>query len=810
LRRIRDWLDIILFEIRLSLRSLRRQPGFTVVVLLTLTIGIGSNLAIFNLFYPILLQPLPFPDSDRLIVIAEQAPAVDPAPVRLSYPDVRDFAAGNTALAGLAGFWYSDFTCSGQGSPEKLKGCMVSGSFTDILGVQPLLGRGFRSADEHPEAADVVLISEGLWRRKWGGDPDILGTSITFANIPFTIIGIMPASFSFPEQAEVWTPVWKVFLNHGEMFRDSRDFLAVGRMKEGISIAAARHDLQLIADSLAEQFPASHNGLEVQLTPIRAWIFSHLRHSVVVLYWIVSLLLLLACANVSSLLMARNAARRSEISLRMALGAGRARVLGQLMSETMLLAIAGGGLGFAIGWWGRSIFFRQAPVGIPVQMDVSFSPGLVILIAGIIAGTGVLFGLLPAISTVRSGQWTLLPSSRTRCVGTSASNRQHHILVSFETALAVIVLISAFLMLKSMVRQVAVEPGFTPENRISLYVTVPGSHDITGLYRELVDEVATIPGLAGVSTVTELPTGRITRTIQGYPLEMPPASPDRLPSYPVQISGAEYFSVMGIPILLGRGFREQDRLDGAQPVVVINDVFARRYWPGTDPVGQRLHLVLPPGENMESEIIGVCADTPNRGWGEPAVPAIHLLFDQVPEWDTFLIAHTDLDPTVALENIRRRIRAAYPHIPLSLFRPLTGAIRDENWQIPLYGRLFLVAALVTTLLAATGIYSVTTYAVSSRVREFGIRMALGVSPGHLIGWMFRQGLRRHIAGLAMGIPVALVSGRFMASLLFQVQPSDAGVFLGAIFVLTIVAAVAGWRPLLRISRLTVKDILDGE
>jgi putative ABC transport system permease protein len=758
-------IDAAIQDIRFALRSLHKKPGFAAAAVLSVAIGIGVNVAVFTLLYTVLIAPLPFAQPERLVAVEASAPEQDIQRMAVSYPILLDWQEQNRSFVGVAGFWYTNYTFTGHGRPERIRGTQVTANITEVLGVEPILGRTFRPDEEGPGVSNVVLIGEGLWRRRFGSDPEVVGQVITLGGQQFTIIGVMPAHFRFPEASDLWAP----FPWDATFPRFARFINVVGRLRPDQSMERALADMNILAGRLGEEYPDTDGGIGVRLTGLRQWIFGDETEPILIFYGIVCLVLLLACANVANLTLARNATRNQEVAIRTSLGASRGRMTRQFFTESLLLAVIGGAAGIAIGVYGRQLILALAPVNMP-YLAFEIRPVVVVMISAIVIASGLLFGLAPAITSVQTDPAGTLQSLSGRLTDGLQKASFRSFLVTCEIAIALAVLIGSNLMVKSALRQRAVDPGFTTENLATVFVTppdanYPGPEEITDFYDRLLATVVAMPGITDASIATELPKGSIDRSIPIYVEGTALPNTAQFPSYPTQNIEAGYFATTGIPLLRGRDFTNRD-FRGAQPVVIVNESFAH--------------------------------------------PGVYLPARQLPSWDVFLVARTVADPRSVMANLREAIWSIDPDLPLSEFRTMEEVLLETNWQIRIYSWVLGFFSVIALLLASTGIYGVMAYTVARRSREFAIRVAVGADPRTVLAMVIRQGGALCAVGLLVGVALATIGMQFFATLLFDVSPSDIAVYGISLGAMMAIGLAATYVPARRAIRMTPMDVLGQE
>ena len=705
-------------DVRYGLRQLRRAPGFAAVAIVTLALGIGANTAILSVVNAILLRPLPYADPDRLVVVLHEGrQPVSPA----NFLDWRARSRSFQSM-GAASFWSANFT--GREGPEKVPALRMTPEILPMMGVQPRLGRFFLPAETAPGRDRVVLLADGLWRRRFGGDPGIVGKSIPLNGEPYEVVGVMPPGFVFAPfwatEAEIWAPL---DLQTRADDRDAQFLRVFARLRDGASLEAARQETGAITASLEREFPGTNR--DVRVVPLRERVVGDVRPALLVLLGAVGLVLLIACANVANMLLARSSARRREIALRAAIGASRGRTIRQLLTEALVLAAAGGGAGLALGAWGLKALVALAPPGIPRLSDVSLDLRVLLVTFGAALATGIAFGLAPALQASRVGLQDALKDGGGAGAGREGG-RLRRVFVAAEVALALVLLIGAGLMARSFVALRNIDPGFDPRGVVTLEVSVVGTAQAAPgrrpvLYRNILERFAAVPGVRAAGAINHLPIGG---DIWGGPYAIegrPPSRPGESPSGTYRAVMPGYFETMRIPILRGRGIAEADGPD-APGVVVINDYMARHRWPGEDPIGRRIALAGgDPNRKAWATVVGVVKNAVRGEWSAEPDDEFYLSFLQARmllentnpafAYITF-VARTDGDPAALVPALRAAVWAIDPTLPISAVRTMESVVESANGGARFQTLLLAVFAAAAALLAAVGIYGVMSYAVS--------------------------------------------------------------------------------------------------
>ncbi|MGD8699340.1 MAG: ABC transporter permease, partial [Gemmatimonadales bacterium] len=770
---------------------------------------IGANIVVFTLFYAVLLEPLPYPSADRLLYVEETAPAWQIERMGFSYPDLVDFQERNRAFSHLAGFRYGPHSITGQDEPQRIMGCEVSADFLSALAIQPLLGRGFRPEEEKEGAERVALIGAGLWQSRFGGDPSVIGETITLDGESVTIVGVLPSSFRFPDASDVWTP----FRLSRTENRGRNTIGVIGRLRPGTGIEAAEADMVRIARELGEVHWGSTDALGARVMPLRSWLLGDWRNAAVAFYIVACLVLLLACANVANLLMARNTTRQREMAVRTSLGAWRLRIVRQLLTEGITLSFLGGVIGVAIGLLGRDFLISLAPVDLPSYLSFAVRPAPALIIAGIIVASGMIFSLGPAIGAARTDVGRTLRAESPRISSGLGKLRFRSALVALQLAMALAVLIGGGLMFKSLLKQMRVDPGFEPTGVVSLQLSLPEARYLEAelqqeFYRRVLEEARSLPGISDAGLATDLPVGRILRDGNFYPEGAQLAS-DKGPMYPFAHVSTGYFGTLGIPLLRGRDFSAADGGEGAPRVAIISELLARRHWPDGDPIGKRMARGdgPPSTEDGWATVVGVVGNTFTDGYGGPARPAVYEPIEKNSVFNIFLVARTNLAPRAAFAQLRSAIHGIDPNIPISSSRTMKRALLEANWQLRFYTWLFAAFSFIAILLASAGVYGVMSFAVASRSKEFALRFAFGAQPAQVERLVLRRAMALTAVGLILGLSAALGGARLLTGMLFQVDSTDLQVLVLATLAMASVALLAGYLPARRVLRIEPTAIL---
>lgn len=804
-------METLFQDLKYGLRTLARNPGFTLVAMLTLALGIGANTTIFSVINATLLKPLGFPDADRLVLVWETFGKGQDNYNIVSAPNYWDFKRQNhvfedVAIFDSAGRGYNLSATGTKQEPEQVSGLRVSASFFAVLGVKPFLGRTFVPEEETLGRDHEVVLSYGLWKRRYGGDPQLVGHTIKVDGEDFTVIGVMPREFQWqfwsgPRQ--LWVPVGYTKTDYG---RDDNSFLAFARLKPGITLAQARSEMEAIGARVAQQYPKEDPGMGATVQPMGDVGMEGLRQTMLALLAAVGFVLLIACVNVANLLLARGAARQKEFAVRRALGAAGARIARQLLTESLLLALFGGAFGFLLAAWsGEALFgvFRLDALHLPLrEVDSIGIDGRVFGFALLVSClTGVLFGLAPALSALRGDvNEPLKEGGRGSTEG--GGSRLRHALVASEVALALVVLCGAGLMIKSLARLLGVDPGLNPKNVLTMQMSVPqdaiyvGPPGLPRFCQDLDEHVSAIPGVVSVGAVAHLPFGG--NAGRGFQIEgQPAAEPEHMPGANYTVACPNYFRTMGVPLLNGREFTRQDTLD-SPAVIVINESMARKYWPKEDPVGRAIRLGGSDGPRLT--VVGVAGDVHHTGLDQDVQPQFFRPYTQA-GWPIMnVVARTTSASGTFTAPIKRAIAEFLPDRPVSDVATMEDIVRDSTGSRRFPMLLLAGFAVLALVLAAVGIVGVVSYSVAQRTHEIGIRMALGARTVDVLRLVVRGSMLWVLVGIAAGIAGSAALARLLGGLLYGVRPTDPVVLGSVSALLASVALLASYLPARRAAK----------
>ncbi len=793
-----DMIDTLRHDLRYAARALRRTPGFTVIAVLSLALGIGANTAIFSVVNAVLLEPLAFADPRRLVSIGEGNDGAPPGQQGATSPgSFFDIKAQTKAFSGMGAYTGSQGALVGHGEPEMLRGTATVGGLFDVLGVRPLFGRTSTIADEAPDAEAIVILSHATWMRFFGGDRSVVGKSVNLGGITRTVIGVMPESFRFPDGTSQY---WTASRMQPE-FRANRDqyqFGIVARLRPDATIETATAELAVVASRLRTDWAQYNTGLRLDVIPLRDAIVGNAQRPLYLLMGAVGLVLLIACANIGNLLLARATGRRREIAVRQALGAGRGRIARQMLTESVMLALLGGAAGVVMGRWLLSVLIGSDTIGLPRMEEIGLDGRVLIFTLVISVLAGIAFGMVPAMR-LSSARATDALRAGNRSAGGDRWTRSA--LVVSELALAVVLLAGAGLLLRSFALLQRVDPGLPTQQLLTFTVTArnaPPTFIETSL-----DRIRALPGVRDAAIISQLPiTGRgIGAWFNMF--DRPVGPNETPPGVAYRVASPGYFTTTGIPLRRGRLTTAEDRLDN-HPSVLINEALARAYWPTGDPIGRDIYLGAPDNRIFpRATIVGIVGDTKDGGLNSDALPTVFIPSGMMPSWPFFsYVIRTEVDPLSLAAPVRASIRALDAAMPIRDMRTmdqiLTDAVGPARWSMTLLG-LFAGMAL---LLAGVGIFGVLSFTVAQRTRELGIRTALGAAPRALRLMVLAQGMGLAAIGVVIGIGGALAVTRLMATMVYGVRTTDPLTYGVVAIVLIGVAGLASYLPARRATQVS--------
>jgi putative ABC transport system permease protein len=792
------WIESLWQDLCYGVRMLLKKPGFTAAAVITLALGIGANAVIFSVVNTALLRPLPFDDPDRLIMIRET-----------KLPEFTDFSVGpatfldwknqNTVFERLVAMTNTSLTLIGAGDPERLRGMLVTDGFFAMLGVRPQIGRDFLPEEDRAGRNNVVILSHRLWQRRLGGDPNVVNRAITLGGQSYTVIGVAPATFRFVDSdAEFWTPM---AFTAEQAEQRGRYLRAIGRLKQGVALEQARSEMSGIADRLAKQYP-SIAGWNVKLTPLLEYTVKDVKTPLLLLFGAVVFVLLIACVNVANLLLARSAAREKEIAIRASLGAGRAHIARQLLTESLLLALSGGAAGLMVVGWGMDMLLALAPEDLPRLSDVSLDGRALAFTAALTLLTGLGFGLFPALQASRPNLNETLKDAGRAATDDRGRRLMRSALVVAEIALALVLLAGAGLLIETFLRLRSVSPGFNPAGALAVVISLPqrkypDDDQQAAFYARLIERVAALPSVQAAGAVSLLPLSGGS-FIDSFEIEgRPPYPAGEEPSADYYSATPGYFKAMGIPLLRGRLFAERDST-GAPRIAIINETMAKRFFPGEDPIGKRLQVGVGPA--IYREIVGIVGDVKQQGLDQETTAQIYEPHAQRPFSSMALIARASSASANLSAAIRGEVLKIDKEQPVFIVKTIEEFLSASIAQRRFSALIFGIFGAVAMALACVGIYGVMSYSVAQRRHEIGVRMALGAGRHDVLRLVVGQGLKLVLWGLGLGLVGALVLTRFLKTLLFGVSPTEPLTFALIAVLLTAVAVLACWIPAWRATK----------
>jgi putative ABC transport system permease protein len=792
--------EYVLQDLRYAARTFRRAPGFTVLAILTIAVGVGASSAIFSIVNAVLLRPLPFPSAHQLLLVSGADRKTKQLFGDATPANFLDWRARNHSFSAMAAMRSARLTLSSGDHPERLAGAMVSANYFDVLDVKPTLGRAFRQSDEGPGAPRVVVLADGLWRQRFGGRTDAIGRSILINEEPYTIVGVMPPGIDYPEKTQAWVPPhWRVPDDPGipvtadpSAQRGHGYFQVLARLKPDVSFVRAQADMDAVALAMEHDYPNDNQNAGVSLLTLRDDLVSDVRPTIVLLFVAVGLVLLIATANVSGLLIARATARQQEVAVRVALGATRGRILVQLLTESVLLAAAGGGCGVLLAMWLVAPLVALSPSDLGnVSIDTT------VLVYGLLVSTaaGLLFGLAPARQLSQLNVNNDLKQSSRGAVG-AAQRRVRSALVAAEIALSLVLLVAAELTIKSFIRLQHVPMGFNPEHVLAISVTPPGERYAkpgkqADFYERTLEALRAVPAVESAGATSRLPLipGNSTRDL------MVPGLPPNTPSSAdYRTASPDYFRTMGISLLRGRPLEDSDRED--RPLVaIVSASLAQRFWPGRDPIGQHFSI-----DDPEITVVGVVADVHSASLEAAPQPTVYVPFRQHAFPFMTFVLRTAATPATLSAAVREAIWRVDKDQPVGAVRTMDEALSNSLSRRRFGVTLLAAFGVIAVTLAAVGLYGVLAFIVAQRKREIGVRMALGASPRDVIADVLGHGLKLAVIGIVAGIVLALAATRLLSSLLYGTSTTDVATFAFVALLLIVVATGASLVPAFRASR----------
>jgi putative ABC transport system permease protein len=801
-------LEGLLRDVRFGLRMLLKTPGFTVVAVATLALSIGANTAIFSLVNGALLRPLPFPGAERIIYIEGKNPAAGISESKVSFLDFADWSQQTDLFASTAAYWTGDAQFGADGAePERVPRAGVTTGFFSVLGIQPVLGRTFVPEDDKPNTFTTAIISYGLWKRRFGSDPAIVGKQVQISGYPFTIIGVMPPGFEYPERTQVWVTS---AINLREEPRDNRVWSAIARLNAGIDLKQAQTRLSAISAQLDKQFHETNKGWDVSLSTLHERLVREIKPSLLALLGAVGFVLLIACVNVANLLLARSAARKKEIAIRAAMGASRSRVLRQMLTESILLSAFGGIAGLVLSIWLTAVLMSMLPEGTRRIEQIGVDYRVLTFALGVSALTGILFGILPALQASKLDVTSALKEGGRSGEGHRRTSARSLLLIG-EVALSLTLLVGAGLLIKSFLRLQEVRPGFNTNNVLIAHLSLqPGanykSQQFVEFYRQLIERLEAEPGVQAAGGSNNLPLNESGYAIgRGFIPEGRPLTVEESKDAMCSTITGDYFRALQIPLLSGRFFESSDDADGPK-VAIINETTAKRHFGSpAGAIGKRLSIWAPfrgHGDNFMREIVGVVGDTVTGSLAGEGDMQLYVPHAQDSQWNFMgLVIRTAGDPAAFARTLRREVQALDKDQPVYGVRTMNDVVINSLGTRRVSMQLFTVFGSAALLLAAVGIYGVMAYSVTQRTQEIGVRMALGAQKSDILRLVVRQGMTLTLIGVTAGLIGAFALTRMIANLLFGVGASDPMTFIAISLLLIAVAFIACLLPARRAAKL---------
>jgi putative ABC transport system permease protein len=798
----------LLQDLRYAVRMLKKNPGFTAIAVLTLALGIGANTSIFSFVNAWIINPLPYPQGDRLTVIQSlntQKGWINPVNTA---GDFYDWQRQSKDFEEFCGWTTRAFNLAGDGPPERVAGTLVTWNFFETLGARPLMGRLFLPSDDQSGAQRVVILSRGLWETRFAGDPQIVGRNIKIGGESYTVVGVMPANFQLPLTGEtnLWTPL---ALSQKDRDDRSNSWLEVmGRRKPGVAMSSAQTEMSSIAAQLEKAYPKTNTNSGVLLKSLKDEIGQHAGNQpVLILFWIVGFVLLIACANVANLMLARATGRAKELAVRSALGAGRYRLIRQLLTETVLLFIAGGVAGVFVGYWGLAWIDAAIPErsrGYLLNFgQVSFDLGTLAYVFCVALFAGVLFGLAPALSGSKLDVSSMLKDAAGRATGSRTSSRLRSIFVVAEIALAVVIVVCSSLLIRSFVGIVRTTPGFQQENALVTDLSLPETKyktpaEIKAFYDQVLERIRINPQVTAVGASMQVPFDLCCEILNVTVVGRPAPNPGEIPGAQYSVVTPDYFNAMQISLMKGRAFTSADG-PSVPPVVIINQELARQFWPNENPVGEKIHIA--PDPDVDATIVGVVGDVKLSGMMDyHRDREMYVPFAQFPSRGMGIVVRSTADRATLGDAIRNTIWSVDGEQPVSQVRPLETIIADQYAAYHIVSELMGFFSILGLFLGAIGIYGVMAFMVTQRTHEIGIRITLGAQPREILGLVVGKGLWLAGIGIAVGIVGALGMTRLLVFMLAGVSPRDPLIFTGVALLIAAVALAACYIPARRAMR----------
>ena len=800
-------MDTLIKDLRYGIRSFLKRPGFLVIAISTLALGIGATTAMFTVVNSVLLRPLQFPEPERITLFVGVNPRMGITESSMSIPDIVDWQKQTQSFEQIAAFYSGGALLSTGDEVERVRAAAVSPEFFPLFKTNPVAGRVLQADDMQKGREPAVVISHALWQRRFGGTQDVVNRKVILNGKPSTIVGIMPAGFTYPSDCELWRPFP---LEPTKEARDNRFLSVVTRLKPGVTLSQAQTEIDTVNQRLAQSYAETNSGWGVRLSELRESLVGELRTSLLMLLGAVAFVLLIACANVANLLLARAAYRQKEIALRTALGASRLRVVRQLLTESVLLSLVSGVVGLALSLWFIRLLVAITPPNTPRLSEIGIDLRVFAFTFGVTIVAGILFGLFPALQTSRPNLNETLKDSGQRGAETGGRNQVGSLLIVSEIALSFILLAGAGLLIKSFLHLREINPGFNPDNVLAMRLSLPPGKYADGepsvqIFKQLIDGVKATPGVQSAGAVLSLPLGADTLNVwRAVIREGRPMTPEEQTDAQYLLITPDYFQTLQIPLKAGRIFTDQDTEQSTR-VVIVNEKLARELWPNENPIGH--HFTIWRDEKFPREVVGVVGDT-KSSLDKEAGNQMYVPYAQDPTWGNLaLVVRTAGEPTAVAGSVREAIRAVDRGIPTYNLKTMNDVVSSSAAPRRIPMLLLSTFAGVAMLLAMLGIYGVTSYYVTQRTHEIGIRMALGAQIGDVLKLVLRRAMLLAVVGIVVGVAGAISVTRYMTSLLFGVKPIDTLTFVGVAVVLAVVVFVACLVPARRAAKIDPLEAL---
>ena len=800
-------MDTLIKDLRYGVRSFLKRPGFLVIAISTLALGIGATTAMFTVVNSVLLRPLQFPEPERIVLFRGVNPRQGITESNMSVPDIADWQQQTQSFEQIAAYVTGNVFLGVGDETERVRGTAVSAEFFPLFKTNPISGRTLQADDAQEGREPVIVISHALWQRRFGGAADVINRQITLNGKSATVVGIMPAGFAYPNESEAWAPFP---LNPSGQARENRFVFVVTRLKPGVSLAQAQTEMDTINQRLAQNYVETNSGWSVRLTELRESLVGEIRTSLLILLGAVAFVLLIACANVANLLLARAASRQKEIAVRTALGASRLRVVRQLLTESVLLSTVSGVAGLALSLWLIKLLVAITPPDTPRIAEIGIDFRVFGFTLGMTVLAGLLFGLFPALQTSRPNLNETLKDSGQRGTEGGGRNRIGSGLIVSEIALSFILLAGAGLLIKSFLHLREINPGFASDNVLAMRLTLPQGKYAQGepraqIYKQLVEGVKAVPGVQSAGVVLSLPLGGDSFSVwRGVIREGRPMTPDEQSNAQHLPVTPDYFQTLQIPLKAGRTFTDQDNLE-ATKVVIVNETMARQLWPGESPIGRRFTVWR--DEKFPREVVGVVGDT-KSSLDKEAGHQMYVPYAQDPTWGSLsLVVRSAGDPSALAGPVREAIRAVDKALPAYNQKTMNDVISASAAPRRVPMLLLSAFAGVAMLLAMLGIYGVTSYYVTQRTREIGVRMALGAQVVDVLKLVLRRAMLLALVGIGIGVAGAIAVTRYLTSLLFGVEPIDTFTFVAVALAMAAVVLIACLVPARRAAKIDPLEAL---